>query len=247
MPIVGGFFNARIVNGQYDRTYLAEDFAECMKGLVKNGIVKKYGSYAEPFKVTAGEAGTMNLNIAPGRAWVEGLWVDNTANLVIEAPAFHPTEQRVCAVVLRLDYVQRKFLIYVKEGTLGNPSTIDFQRDSEAYELFLALYRTKPTYTDITDVSISDVRHMSAYCGISRMAVDAIDGSNVMTDITLEEYEGLSEAEKMNGNEYFITDKKIIFRNGIDYSASGGAPAGSASQVINGLAINIAGSVSWEE
>lgn len=243
----GGFFNAQVVNGIYDRTYLAEDFAGCMKGLVRNGIVKKYGTYSEPFKVTAGGTGTMNLIIAPGRAWVEGCWVENTSNLTIVAPSFHPTERRACAVVLRLDYVQRKFIVYVKEGTLGTPSTIEFQRDSEAYELFLAQYTTKPTDVDITDVRISDVRHMSEYCGIARMAVDAIDGSNIMTDITMEEYDGLTESEKMNGNEYFITDKKMIIRNGVNYSASGGAPAGLSSRVANGLISNVVDNVSWEE
>ena len=224
MSVIGGFFNSRIVNGQYDRTYLAEDFAKCMQGLVSNGVVAKYSDHPTTnlqLKVLAGPAGTMQLKVLPGKAWVNGYWFENTTELVLTAPPFNLAEQRACAVVLRLDYAQRKFIIYVKEGSLGNPSTIPIQRDDEAYELFLANYNTKPTYTDITDVMIGDTRVMPEYCGFCRMVINAVDGKNNLVDISYDNYQQLTIEDKNNGTAYFITDKGYIMRNSVFYGYTG--------------------------
>lgn len=231
MSVIGGFFNSRIVNGQYDRTYLAEDFAKCMTGLVTNGVIVKHGTNAQQqLKVTAGDSGTMQLKVSPGRAWVNGYWFENTSELTLTAPPFNLSENRMDAVVLKLDMTNREFSLYVKQGNPGTPTTITPQRDADVYEMFLAVYVGQPTYTDITDVDIQDRRGDVDACGYCRMAVDAIDGKNNLVDIDLAGYEGLSLDEKNNGTAYFITDKGYIMRNSILYGYSGPTIAGPMTQ-----------------
>ena len=219
MAVNSGFFNAQIVNGQYDRTYLAEDFATCMTGLVRNGVIVKSTDNTPQLKVTKGSAGTMQLHVSKGRAWINGYWFENTADLILEAPAFDLSQRRMDAVVLRLDYTQRKISIYIKQGTPGSQPSVPIQRDSEAYELFLAVYDSDPTDVDITDVVIIDERGFSDVCGYCTMAINGVDGKNQIIDIDYSGYSGLPEDEKLNGTAYFITDKNYIMRNGIKYGS----------------------------
>lgn len=75
-----GFFNARLQDGVYDRTYQAEDFADCLSLFIPNGI------YVEDSETLTGtidkttvqglkpyESGT-SLFIKEGKAFINGYW-----------------------------------------------------------------------------------------------------------------------------------------------------------------------------
>lgn len=75
-----GFFNARLQDGAYDRTYQAEDFADCLSLFIPNGI------YVEDSETLTGtidkttvqglkpyESGT-SLFIKEGKAFINGYW-----------------------------------------------------------------------------------------------------------------------------------------------------------------------------
>lgn len=75
-----GFFNARLQNGVYDRTYQAEDFADCLSLFIPNGI------YVEDSETLTGTidkttvqglkpyASGMSLFIKEGKAFINGYW-----------------------------------------------------------------------------------------------------------------------------------------------------------------------------
>lgn len=75
-----GFFNAKLVSGSYDRTYQAEDFADCLSLFIPNGI------YVEDSETLTGtidkttvqglkpySSGT-SLFIKEGKAFINGYW-----------------------------------------------------------------------------------------------------------------------------------------------------------------------------
>ena len=75
-----GFFNARLQDGVYDRTYQAEDFADCLSLFIPNGI------YVEDSETLTGTidkttvqglkpytSGT-SLSIKEGKAFINGYW-----------------------------------------------------------------------------------------------------------------------------------------------------------------------------
>jgi hypothetical protein len=70
-----GFFNAKLVSGSYDRTYQAEDFADCLSLFIPNGIY-----------VTEEEAGKGN----PNKGTVNGLkpYVSGTSFFIKKGKAF---------------------------------------------------------------------------------------------------------------------------------------------------------------
>lgn len=72
-----------------------------------------------------------------------------------------------------------------------------------------------------------EVIKSSVYGKDMRAAIyDAIKELNsrvsLSVELTQEEYDLLPEVDKFNGNEYFITDKKTIIKNGIQYGGGGG-------------------------
>lgn len=75
-----GFFNARLQDGVYDRTYQAEDFADCLSLFIPNGI------YVEDSETLTGTidkttvqglkpyASGTSLFIKEGKAFINGYW-----------------------------------------------------------------------------------------------------------------------------------------------------------------------------
>lgn len=75
-----GFFNARLQDGAYDRTYQAEDFADCLSLFIPNGI------YVEDSETLTGTidkttvqglkpyASRTSLFIKEGKAFINGYW-----------------------------------------------------------------------------------------------------------------------------------------------------------------------------
>lgn len=75
-----GFFNARLQDGAYDRTYQAEDFADCLSLFIPNGI------YVEDSETLTGTidkttvqglkpyASGTSLFIKKGKAFINGYW-----------------------------------------------------------------------------------------------------------------------------------------------------------------------------
>lgn len=75
-----GFFNAKLVSGSYDRTYQAEDFADCLSLFIPNGI------YVEDSETLTGTidkttvqglkpySSETSLFIKEGKAFINGYW-----------------------------------------------------------------------------------------------------------------------------------------------------------------------------
>ena len=57
--------------------------------------------------------------------------------------------------------------------------------------------------------------------------------SSVSVELTQAEYDLLPEPDKFNGNEYFITDKGTIIKNGIPYGSGGGTASSLKAKPIS--------------
>ena len=75
-----GFFNARLQDGAYDRTYQAEDFADCLSLFIPNGIyVEDSETLTEMIDKTTVQglkpyASGTSLFIKEGKAFINGYW-----------------------------------------------------------------------------------------------------------------------------------------------------------------------------
>ena len=84
MAQTSGFFNSRLDSqGNFDRVYLAEQFASYFSNFIGNGV---FAHLLDKFVVTAGTG--LSVNVGTGKAFCKGYWFESDANetLSIDLP-----------------------------------------------------------------------------------------------------------------------------------------------------------------
>lgn len=188
MPDNYGFFNAEKIGGVYDRTYYAQDFATCMRGLVTDGVIG-VNPTSPGLKVTkVSGADSWKVKVAPGYSWTRGYWFETTENIVVEIEPADPIYYRLDAIVVRLDYDERKIMLMHKMGTPGATQTeVDYQDDEHAFEMPIALISIPPGSESIQDAAIIDDRKFAH----TNMTPEALGGL-FFVRCTQEEYDAMS-------------------------------------------------------
>lgn len=179
MAETSGFFNANLVDGQYDRVYLADDFAACFDSFVGNGIFEKN---SQDLQVLAKTSPAMQVEVQKGSGWINGYWYQNTDALTLNIDVADGSLKRIDAVALRLGFSERQIKAYVKKGTpSSNPVAPTPQRDGDYYELILAHINIDAGIANITQSYISDKRFDVNLCGLVQgaTAVGAISSSEI--------------------------------------------------------------------
>lgn len=171
------FFNAVMDNtGNYDRKYLAEDFARYFASFIGNGI---YANPSSTLKVSA--AGGYDISIAAGKAWINGYFYENTtAKQLTLKPS--TAGIRVDSIVLRLDLINRNISAVIKEGSADALPPLLTHSDN-IYELCLADITILQGAAEITATAIADRRY-SNKCGVVAGVIEQID-----TDGLFSQYE----------------------------------------------------------
>ena len=154
-----GFFNALNVNGQYDRTYNANDYCDNLAVVIGNGVLR---SKNDDLRVTSSG---MLVTVGVGRAWINGhYYVNDTAHTF--APVTAPTGgARYDRVFLRLnkDLAVRSISLVYQQGTASNsPAKPAPVREGNIYDIVLAdIY----VGTNATSVIVTDTRDDANICG----------------------------------------------------------------------------------
>ncbi len=159
----------RFFNGTEEdvREYQASEYADYFATLVTNGV------WAEEFdslEVT-GHGGEMKTIIAPGKAFINGYYYENDANLELQHDAAHATLPRIDRVVLRLDVsLGSRFLkAFVLKGTPNeSPAAPAVTREGQVWELSLARVLIPAGQSYIETSNVTDERSNETYGGYSR-------------------------------------------------------------------------------
>lgn len=154
-----GFFNARFIDGEYDRRYSADDYCDNLAVVISNGVLRSTG---DDLKVTASG---MYLTVAPGRAWIKGHYYLNTAPLTLAGVSAPIGGSRYDRVILRLDtsLPERKISLKYVEGIAGNtPQKPALVRNDTIYDLCLADILVA---ANATVLMVMDSRADSDVCG----------------------------------------------------------------------------------
>jgi hypothetical protein len=154
-----GFFNALLTNGEYDRTYNANDYCDNLAVVISNGVLR---SGNDDLKVTANG---MVVTVGVGRAWINGhYYLNDTPHTFAAIPA--PIGgTRYDRVFLRLDKnlaVRSVSLVYQQGTAADNPQKPAPVREGNIYDIVLAdIY----VGTNATSVSVTDTRADVDLCG----------------------------------------------------------------------------------
>lgn len=191
-----GFFDAHLVNGEYDRVYLAESFAKYFASFIGNGI---FGGKSNELMVKQKVTADMSVRVLSGQGWINGYWYENSDELSLAIDIADGVLNRIDIIVLRWDNSERVIRLAVKKGTSAtSPSAPTIQRGADLYELKLAQVYIKAGATKITQADITDTRLNNEVCGFVHGVVDQFDTTEFgnQIDSFIENFEA-SSVDKM--------------------------------------------------
>lgn len=190
-----GFFDAHLVDGAYDRVYLAESFAKYFASFIGNGI---FGGKSNELMVQQKSTADMSIRVLSGQAWINGYWYENDNEVSLSIDIADGVLNRVDLIVLRWDNSERVIRLGVKKGTPAtNASSPQLQRDADYYELMLAKVYVNAGTTSITQANITDTRLNNGVCGLVHGVVDQFDTTyfGKQIDSFIESFEASNNAK----------------------------------------------------
>lgn len=183
-----GFFDAHLVDGEYDRVYLAEHFAKYFASFIGNGI---FGGKSNELQVREQTTTSMSVRVLSGQAWIDGYWYENDSELSLPIDAADGVLNRIDSIVVRWNNSERVIRLAVKKGTsASSPVAPVVQRDSDFYELKLADISVSAGTTRITQANITDKRYNTDVCGLVIGVVQQLDAEEfgIQLDTFIQEF-----------------------------------------------------------
>jgi hypothetical protein len=216
-----GFFDARLVDGEFDRTYLATHFASYFASFVGNGV---FAGKAQQLQVLANNPNSMSVKVLPGQGWINGYWYENVEEKILPVDPADGVLKRIDNVVLRLDFKERKVeAIIVKGENSGSPISPRLKRDTDAFELLLATINVGASISKISQPNISDERPNSSVCGWVTGLINQVSTQDLYEQYqayylefkgkSTEEWNNLKESKKSEFEDWFNEIKAQLSGN----------------------------------
>lgn len=162
-----GFFDAmELEDGSYDKTYIAEQFANFFSLFIGNGV---FGSPDNQLKIVAKE--DMIVTMKKGFAFINGYWYYNDTDKDFEISPNYTATDRVDSIVVRLDKSERTIT------SLYQIDEDEIIRNDNYYELQVALINVSTGVNEILDSMIVDKRVDESVCGLVTGILETI-GTN---------------------------------------------------------------------
>lgn len=203
MAVRSGFFNS--VNG--DRKYNAAFFAEYFASFIGNGV---FPNPSNGLQIVEGTA--MQTIMKPGKGWINGYYINNDSDYVLQHDIADGVLKRIDRVVMRLNHQSRQIEIVIKKGTnASNPLAPILQRDADAYELALADVLINNGATQITQANITDLRLNKDLCGIVKGTIEEIDTTSLFN-----QYQSwIAQQKQLYNNDFtnWTNDKRQEFND----------------------------------
>lgn len=213
-----GFFNAQLIGeDEYDRVYLAEQFAAYFASFIGNGV---FGKSMQKLEVLAQTSPDMSVKVLPGEAWINGWWYRNTEEYMLSLDVADGVLSRVDVIVLRWGNQERDMWLQVVKGVASSsPVAPNIRRDADYYDLQLATVTISRGTIKITQSSINDTRLDNAVCGLVTGVVDQIDTTDLYNQFTTyftefkQTYEADFDKWSVEQKEAFLT--YIAYQKGL--------------------------------
>ena len=168
-----GFFDANLVGEEYDRVYLAAQFASYFASFIGNGV---FAEHSNQLQVSAMSTPQMQVTVEAGQGWINGYWYENTDELLLPIDVADGVLNRIDSVVLRFGTAERNMWLAIKKGTAAiTPVAPTVTRNGDYYDLQLATISVPAGALNITQAQITDTRLNAAVCGWVTGVVQQID------------------------------------------------------------------------
>lgn len=189
-------------------TYSAEDVATYL-------CTRTSGVYAKDSNFAASIAGTRQVTIAPGLAWMnyddfKGVSVCSRENTVLTVPDADNTLNRVDRVVLQFDTASNLTAIRLKTGTpavAAQPP--DILQNHNQYELGLCTISVPAGSAAITAANLTDTRADEDVCGVMRDGVTGIPTAQIIAQWRAAQAAQEADARQQTENQLTAAQQKF--------------------------------------
>ena len=215
-----GFFDAYLNGTEYDRVYLAAQFAAYFASFIGNGVYAQHGNQLQVIQQSAAD---MSIQVLSGQGWINGYWYENTDSMSLSVEVADGVLNRIDSIVLQLGFSERDMKLKIKKGIPAtNPVAPALVRNSDYYELQLATISIPASSIRITQAQITDTRMNANICGWVTGVVDQIDTTTLFNQFEtyFTEFKEMNEAEfeswtEEQKNEYltWISTQEGNFEN----------------------------------
>ncbi len=169
-------FDSELVNGEPDRAVPAAMFRKYFHSFVSSGVFAEKGN---ALQVLARTPNVMQVVVKSGQAFTEGAFYDNDDDLVLSIQPADSVLNRIDAVVVQCNYVDRTVTCKIVTGTPAtNPAHYTPKRNVDAFELVLAEIYVGFAVINIKQANITDYRADSNVCGWVTGYLQQIDASS---------------------------------------------------------------------
>lgn len=208
MSELSGFFDAHKVGGEWDRSYVATDFARYFASFIGNGV---FAGQSNELQVIQSNPQGMSVTVASGKSWIEGYFYYNDADLQLTLDNADGALNRIDIIVCRWSSVDRMIKTYVKKGTAAvSPVSPTPQWDADVKELQLASIRVNAGIVAISQSLITDTRPNTNVCGWVTSVIDQVDTSTLFL-----QWQAAYDQEYQNTQTY-IAEQKALWEEFFD-------------------------------
>lgn len=196
-------FDAELQGGEYDRTYIADDFARYFRAFISSGIISDGKDPGTNLQLIAN--GDMTTTLKAGNIIIDGYRYELKEDLVFTHSAADGVLNRIDRMAITLDVAGREITANIRESNMSyDPIAPECRRNSEYKDYIVADVYIAANESGITQTVITDTRLNTAICGI------AVPFVNVDTTETFIQLQALYE-EAVADNEAWKQQEQEAF------------------------------------
>lgn len=156
-------FDAKLVGNQYDREYLAEDFARYFRAFISSGLFMEENT---SLQVLANNDMTVTLH--PGKMVINGYRYDAEAEIIIPIKPADGLLDRIDRIAITWDKEDRNIHYTIREGDFAyEPIAPECRRNAEYKDYVVADVYVAANVVSITQSAITDQRLNGEVCGLA--------------------------------------------------------------------------------
>lgn len=164
-------WNADLVDGQYDKEYLFEDFANYFTTFFENGYVPRS---ADALQVIAND--DMTVTLKKGKAFLDGYMYENTDDKILQIDPADGVMNRIDRISIVWKKNEKDIEAEVLKGTMShNPAPVGIRRNADYKDFVVADVLVEAGVISIGQKNITDQRLNGNVCGMSVGVMKQID------------------------------------------------------------------------
>lgn len=163
-------FDSQLVDGQYDREYMADDFARYFRAFISSGLFMEENT---SLQVLANDDMTVTLH--PGKMIIDGYRYDAVGEIIIPISPADGLLDRIDRIAITWSRADRDIHCTIQEGEFGyEPVAPECRRSAEFRDYVVADIYVAANSISIKQSAITDQRLNSEVCGLAApfMSVD---------------------------------------------------------------------------